>query len=109
MQNHSLAWPFLQPVPKEEVPDYYVVIKSPMGKFMYERIIYKLKSLLTDFGTMEQKLEHNMYSSMDSFVDDAMLVFRNCKAYNPEGTIYVKNANKLEAHLKEMLEKLDSG
>jgi len=31
-QNHSSAWPFLEPVKKSEVPDYYDVIKSPMGK-----------------------------------------------------------------------------
>ena len=30
-QNHASAWPFLDPVPREEVPDYYDVIKYPMG------------------------------------------------------------------------------
>lgn len=33
LQGHALAWAFLQPVNGEEVPDYYEVIKQPMGAF----------------------------------------------------------------------------
>ncbi len=29
--NHPSAWPFIQPVNRDEVPDYYEVIKEPMG------------------------------------------------------------------------------
>lgn len=29
--QHPLAWAFLQPVNGDEVPDYYEVIKEPMG------------------------------------------------------------------------------
>lgn len=31
LQNHALAWPFLRPVSEADVPDYYNVIKKPMG------------------------------------------------------------------------------
>lgn len=31
IQNHASAWPFLKPVGRTEVPDYYDVIKYPMG------------------------------------------------------------------------------
>lgn len=31
LQNHPSSWPFVQPVNREEVPDYYEVIKEPMG------------------------------------------------------------------------------
>ena len=31
LQQHPLSWAFLQPVNAEEVPDYYEVIKDPMG------------------------------------------------------------------------------
>ena len=34
LQNHSAAWPFLQPVNGEEVTDYYDVIKNPMGAYL---------------------------------------------------------------------------
>lgn len=32
VRNHNAAWPFLKPVDKLEVPDYYDHIKYPMGK-----------------------------------------------------------------------------
>ena len=31
LQSHPGAWAFIQPVSKEDVPDYYEVIKNPMG------------------------------------------------------------------------------
>jgi histone acetyltransferase len=79
LQNNAASWPFAQPVNKEEVPDYYEVIKEPM-----------------DLSTMEQKLEADKYSTMDEFVYDAKLVFNNCRSYNGDSTTYYKNANKLE-------------
>lgn len=33
-QSHKMAWPFLEPVDPNEVPDYYTVIKDPMGKLL---------------------------------------------------------------------------
>ncbi len=31
LQEHGMAWPFQEPVKREDVPDYYDVITSPMG------------------------------------------------------------------------------
>lgn len=31
-QAHKMAWPFLEPVDPNDAPDYYGVIKEPMGK-----------------------------------------------------------------------------
>ena len=56
---------------------------------------------------MEHKLETGQYSTMDSFVADGVLVFRNGRTYNPEGSVYYKNALKLEKRLKELVEKVD--
>jgi histone acetyltransferase len=39
MQEHPSAWPFLVPV--SGVPDYYNVIKEPMGIFFNEKRIAK--------------------------------------------------------------------
>ena len=33
LQAHTLSFAFLKPVNAEEVPDYYDVIKEPMGVF----------------------------------------------------------------------------
>ena len=79
MQNHSSAWPFLQPVNKDEVADYYDVIKEPM-----------------DLSTMEDKHEKDQYPDPEHFVKDAGLMFDNCRRYNNETTAYAKSANKLE-------------
>lgn len=79
MQNHPSSWPFMVPINKEEVPDYYEVIKEPM-----------------DLGTVENKLENDKYESMDDFIYDCKLIFNNCRQYNGESTTFYKNANKLE-------------
>lgn len=31
-QSHKSSWPFMEPVDPHEAPDYYRVIKDPMGK-----------------------------------------------------------------------------
>jgi histone acetyltransferase len=35
LQGHSVAWAFQQPVNGDEVPDYYDVIKEPMGIVLF--------------------------------------------------------------------------
>lgn len=82
LMNHPSAWPFAHPVSKEEVGDYYEVIKEPM-----------------DLSTMELKLENDKYESFDQFLYDARLIFNNCRSYNAETTTYYKNATKLEKFL----------
>ncbi|KAG8936839.1 histone acetyltransferase [Tulasnella sp. 419] len=84
LQQHGAAWAFQHPVLKEDVPDYYDVIKKPM-----------------DFSTMEMKLNNNLYPTFSDFIDDANLVFSNCRSYNPEHTIYAKNAVKMEKFVRE--------
>lgn len=49
MQNHPSAWPFVQAVNREEVPDYYEVIKEPMGK----------SCLFTSLRLMQSRSHHN--------------------------------------------------
>jgi len=56
-----------------------------------------------DFSTMEHKLETNQYPNLDVFEDDAQLVFDNCRIYNPDGSIYARNATKMEKFMKEQL------
>ncbi|CAN8101290.1 unnamed protein product [Discula destructiva] len=79
MQNNTSAWPFLAPVNKDEVQDYYDVIKEPM-----------------DLATMETKLDMDQYPRPEDFLKDAMLIYKNCRQYNSEGTPYTKMAVKLE-------------
>ena len=100
LQNHNMAWPFLKPVNMEDVTDYADVIKHPMGKSGVRSHTPRL-NLSLDFSTMEMKLENNAYPTFNDFVDDAMLVFSNCKVYNPDGSIYARNATKMEKFVRD--------
>jgi histone acetyltransferase len=52
---------------------------------------------------MEFKLENNAYGTIEEFVSDAKLVFSNCKLYNPENSVYHKNAVKMEKALQDVM------
>jgi len=56
-----------------------------------------------DFNTMEHKIETNQYPDLESFVYDAQLVFDNCRIYNPDGSIYSRNATRVEKYMGERL------
>ncbi|PVI00487.1 histone acetyltransferase GCN5 [Periconia macrospinosa] len=87
IQNHQSAWPFLKPVDKDEVPDYYNVITSPM-----------------DLTTMEERLENGAYMEPKDLVDDLKLIFTNCKKYNEPTTVYAKCAVKLEKYMWRLVQ-----
>lgn len=86
LQNHAASWPFAEPVNPEDVPDYHKVIRHPM-----------------DLKTMDQKLESDQYQDMDSFIQDAQLMIRNCKTYNQPHTIYYKCALSIEDYFSRRL------
>ncbi|RSL40915.1 Histone acetyltransferase gcn5, partial [Fusarium floridanum] len=69
LQKHKSSWPFLQPVSKDDVADYYETIKEPM-----------------DLGTMEARLEAKQYMAPEDFIKDAQLIFENCRRFNDEGS-----------------------
>ncbi|KAI7833755.1 hypothetical protein BX661DRAFT_193034 [Kickxella alabastrina] len=64
---------------RQEVPDYYVVVKEPM-----------------DLMTLETNTDENKYPTLESFIDDTRKIFANCKNYNGEGTRYWRCATSLE-------------
>ncbi|RKP34928.1 hypothetical protein BJ085DRAFT_22556 [Dimargaris cristalligena] len=86
LQSHNQSWSFMHPVNADEVPDYYTVIKEPM-----------------DLTTLESNVEAEMYPTMEEFSKDVRKVFRNCKSYNAENTIYYKCAVKLEKFFDDKL------
>ncbi|TVY42417.1 Histone acetyltransferase [Lachnellula subtilissima] len=86
LQNHKQAWPFLNPVNKDEVPDYYNVITSPM-----------------DLSMAEERLHQDHYPTPKSLVDDLNLIFSNCRKYNDETTVYTKCAVRLEKYMWSLI------
>jgi len=89
IQNHKQAWPFLKPVDKDEVPDYYKTITSPM-----------------DLSAMEERLENGFYTTPNLFIDDLKLIFSNCLLYNDPTTIYAKCAAKLEKYMWSLVKEI---
>ena len=86
IQNHNQAWPFQEPVDKDEVPDYYNAIISPM-----------------DLSAMEERLEQGVYNTPKEFVEDFKLIFVNCRKYNDATTVYAKCAVKLEKYMWSLI------
>lgn len=69
IMKHEDAWPFLRPVVKSEVPDYYKVIKNPM-----------------DLAKVKSNLNIGKYSSNYDVASDLQLIFKNCDLYNINGS-----------------------
>ncbi|KAF8198184.1 hypothetical protein K438DRAFT_1717831 [Mycena galopus ATCC 62051] len=70
---------FLKPVNPSQVPGYSDLIKRPM-----------------DLGTMTVKVQRGRYRSLEDFADDFRLVTGNAKIFNPPGSIYHSEAEKIE-------------
>lgn len=68
---------FYFPVPKD-VPGYYEVITDPM-----------------DFSTLEKRMASRKVATFESFAEHIRRIFENAQKYNPEGTIYYAEAQKL--------------
>ncbi|KAK3900642.1 GCN5-related histone actyltransferase [Staphylotrichum tortipilum] len=89
IQNHKQEWPFLNPVNRDEVPNYYNVITSPM-----------------DLSTVEERLEHDSYAASKNLVDDLKLIFSNCRQYNNATTVCTKCAVKLEKYMWTLIKEI---
>ncbi|ANZ76296.1 BA75_03831T0 [Komagataella pastoris] len=69
--EHSTA--FLNRVSKREAPNYYQIIKKPM-----------------DLNTVMKKLKSFQYKSKQEFVDDLMLIWKNCLTYNSDPSHFIR-------------------
>ena len=54
---------------------------------------------------MEEKLKDGKYRTVDIFANDVRLIIENCKSYNPETTVYYKNADKIEEVFNDLMMK----
>lgn len=85
-KNHQSAWPFLDPVDRKIVPDYYEHIKYPM-----------------DLKTMTERLKSNYYCNKRLFIADFKRIISNCRAYNAPDTEYFICAGMLEKFVMNKL------
>ena len=85
-KNHQSAWPFLEPVDRKLVPDYYEHIKYPM-----------------DLRTMTERLKSNYYCNKRLFIADIKRIISNCRAYNAPDTEYYNCAGMMEKYVMTKL------
>ncbi|CAB0031229.1 unnamed protein product [Trichogramma brassicae] len=90
IKKHRQSWPFLEPVGKDEVPDYYDYISEPM-----------------DFGTIQKKFSNNQYTALKDFFHDCLLVFDNCHTYNSENSQVYKAGQKLLQYFEKRCKDLN--
>ncbi|CAG5050459.1 unnamed protein product [Parnassius apollo] len=81
------AWPFVKPVNKKQVKDYYNVIKKPI-----------------DMETMGKKIQAHKYHSREDFLKDVQLLVDNCRAYNGINSQFTRQAETILKVTREALE-----
>ncbi|KAI9580485.1 transcription initiation factor TFIID subunit 1 isoform X1 [Glossina fuscipes] len=81
------SWPFLKPVNKKQVKDYYTVIKRPI-----------------DLETIGKNVEAHRYHSRAEFLADIELIATNCEQYNGGESRFTKNAKHIYEYARSQLE-----
>ena len=69
------SWPFMKPVNKKQVKDYYEKIKQPM-----------------DLETISRKISSHKYHSRQEFITDMELIYQNSLAFNGENSEFTMKA-----------------
>ncbi|CEQ42856.1 SPOSA6832_04708, partial [Sporobolomyces salmonicolor] len=93
--HEPYAYPFYQPVADVAAyPTYLEYVKRPM-----------------DLSTIRSKLEHNQYPvpPYQAFEHDVRLIFKNCYAFNPPGTVVNDWGHKLESVFERKWEERPTG
>eukprot|EP00571_Detonula_confervacea_P013933 CAMPEP_0172304572 /NCGR_PEP_ID=MMETSP1058-20130122/5968_1 /TAXON_ID=83371 /ORGANISM="Detonula confervacea, Strain CCMP 353" /LENGTH=2415 /DNA_ID=CAMNT_0013015859 /DNA_START=210 /DNA_END=7457 /DNA_ORIENTATION=+ len=73
-----------------------------LGLFDYLRVIRRPM----DLGLVKRKVAEGRYKSVFDAAEDVRLVFKNCMAYNPEGTDFHRLGEKLSRKFEEKYAKL---
>ncbi|KLT46484.1 hypothetical protein CC85DRAFT_281589 [Cutaneotrichosporon oleaginosum] len=82
---------FLHPVDKDEVPDYYEVVKEPIC-----------------FSDIDKKIENVRYRNVAEFKNDIRLLFANAQLYNKSDTAFYRRAVRYKALSEPILTELDN-
>lgn len=89
----------MEPVDPTEAPDYYKVIKEPMGMlFDWFFLMNPNISFVVDLQKIENKINDQSYTKLSEFIGDMTKIFDNCRYYNPKESPFFKCAESLEAY-----------
>ena len=118
--KHDDSWPFREPVDLSLVPEYATLIKEPIGEAVdgphdssaayppppLHRARASHPAALSappDLSLIKRRVEEGAYNSLEHYLADVNLMFRNCRAFNRLDTEYVALATKLESYLRARL------
>lgn len=77
--TRAIIDPFVKLVPKNQYPDYYMIIKQPISMDM-----------------IKKKISKEEYSSLREFRNDIRLLCNNARTYNEDTSIIFQDANDIE-------------
>lgn len=107
----------MEPVKKSEAPDYYEIIRFPIGQYLLflkmeddspswrtsslkfiSASLYFVWTLIfsSDLRTMTERLKNRYYVTKKLFIADLQRIISNCREYNHPDSEYCKCANTLE-------------
>uniref|UniRef100_A0A2S2P985 Nucleosome-remodeling factor subunit n=1 Tax=Schizaphis graminum TaxID=13262 RepID=A0A2S2P985_SCHGA len=92
----------MEPVDPHEAPDYYNVVKEPMGEetsllnFDYFENVVTACLFLSDLNCIGKNVTDKKYKNLTEFIRDMIKVFDNCRYYNPRESQFYKCAEILE-------------
>ncbi|XP_058465400.1 transcription initiation factor TFIID subunit 1 isoform X2 [Malaya genurostris] len=85
------SWPFLKPVNKRLVKDYYTIIRKPM-----------------DLEKVSKKVAAHKYHSRADLLQDIQLIADNCETYNGSEANFTKQARHMVEVVSQALEAMDN-
>lgn len=95
LKTFSDAWPFLKPVNKKNVKDYYTIVKKPMD---LETIGKRVSGMILNNRMFQENnnffLAHK-YHSRYEFLEDVQQILENCVLYNGKESTFTKQAEDL--------------
>jgi len=100
-----MSWPFQKPVDVKDVPNYYKIIRDPMGKrneFLknFNSFVFK------DLTTLKTKVLSNKFKTICDFIRDVNKIFNNCRQFNAIDSTFSQCANVVDNCFRQLLENL---
>jgi len=103
-----MSWPFQKPVDVKDVPNYYKIIKDPMGK--KKKILKKFLTFFffvsKDLTTLKTKVLSNKFKTICDFIRDVNKIFNNCRQFNAIDSTFSQCANVVDNYFRQLLENL---
>jgi len=85
-----LSEPFYQLPGRDELPDYYEIIRRPV-----------------DINKMEARIDSDKYKDMDGLEKDFMLLCKNTQQYNEDGSLIYEDSIVLQSVFTNARERLE--